>query len=179
MSCWKDVVEIISKIVTSLGILLGGLWTYRLFVKQRLGAPKIQLSLNVDRVQIEESLTLFHVSLKIKNVGNVILKSDYAEIRLRQVSPIPEELKIDFKPGFDPVKENEKEIAWPQIAGREWNWNKGGFEIEPGEEDSLHTDFVINSDIKIIEFYCYINNLKKKRNGLGWPLTEIYNCNQE
>jgi hypothetical protein len=178
MNCLKDIVDIISKIISSLGIIVAGTWTYRLFIKQRFGIPKIDLSIKIDHVALSEKLKLCHVSLEISNVGNVILRSDFAEIRLRQILPIQGDLINKFRPGFDPVEKDKKEIAWPLIVGREWNWEENEFEIEPGENDVIHTDFVIDSDIEVIEFYCYIRNLQKKKKGLGWTLTKIRNAKE-
>jgi len=69
--------------------------------------------------------------------------------------------------------DNKTEIEWPMLYGREWKWEKGGFEIEPGESDSLHADYIIPDYVEVIEFYCYISNARKKRAKLGWTLTQI------
>ena len=41
--------------------------------------------------------------------------------------------------------------------------NEKDFEIEPGESDSLHADYIIESDIKVSEFYFYLRNARKKK----------------
>ncbi|HNT67288.1 MAG TPA: hypothetical protein PKN04_16000 [bacterium] len=173
----KDIADIIYNLIVSIGIIVGGLWTYLIFVKQRVSACKVVLDLVINERDLKNDLKLVHITLKISNIGNAILKSDYAEIRLRQVFPVPKELENTFQPEKDPVPEGKTQIDWPLLAGREWNWKKGDFEIEPGEKDEIHADFVIDSFVETIELYCYIRNSKKE--GLGWPLTEIYELKQE
>ncbi len=104
----------------------------------------------------------------------MILHSELAELRICQVVPIPEEIKASVDDGYDPVIEGETEIEWPMLHGREWKWSKGSFEIEPGEADSLHADFIIDSDVKLVEFYFFLSNSKKKRSDLGWTITQLH-----
>jgi hypothetical protein len=122
---------------------------------------------------------LIHTEIRLKNAGSVLVRSDYAELRLRQVTPLPEELKEVVERGHDPVSEGNTEVEWPMIAGRTWKWSKGHFEIEPGEGDSLHADYIIPVTIKTVEFYCYLSNVKKKRKGLGWALTKLHTFNTD
>jgi hypothetical protein len=177
MDTWKDISDIIQKLVTSIGIIVGGRWTYFLFVRQRLGLPKLKMDLLVNEVLLPESTKLVHVELKILNVGSVLLAPRFAELRLRQVVPIPDDLLPLIKKGYDPIEKGKTQIEWPLIAGREWKWERKEFEIEPGEGDSMHADFVIPDKVKTCEFYCYIANSDKKGQGIGWPLTSIYNFN--
>ena len=173
MNFWKDIFDIIQKIVISLGIIIGGIWTYFLFVRQRLGLPKLSIDLIIEEVLLPKNTKLVHVEVNFINIGNVILTSNYAELRLRQIVPIPKNLVLEKN--CDPIPKDRTEFEWPMIAGREWNWNYGDFEIEPAERDSLHADFFIPTEVKTSEFYFYIANAKKKRKGIGWSQTKIYN----
>ena len=174
MSFWKDVFDIVQAITTSVGIVIGGIWTYLLFVRQRLAFPKVNIDILVDDEILCEGTRLVHVEIRLENVGNVVLLSNYAELRLRKVIPIPEELKPDIEKGIDPVQVGKTEIEWPMIAGREWRWDKGDFEIEPGEPDSHHADYIIPTNVQVVEFYYFVSNAKKKRQGIGWTLTKIH-----
>ena len=88
--------------------------------------------------------------------------------------PLPKELSDRLLPGIDPVGPGEAEITWPMIAGREWNWRKGDFEIEPGESDALHADFVIPSEVETVQLYGFVRNPKKKNEGVGWTVTTLH-----
>ncbi len=173
MDIWKDLFSIIQAALTSVGIVVGGFWTYFLFVRQRLRFPKVDIMFIQDKI-ILEGTRFIHAEIKLSNLGNVILKSDYSESRLRKIVPIPDEIRPDIKNGLDPVPEGKTEIEWPLVVGREWKWNEKDFEIEPGESDSLHADYIIESDIKVLEFYFYLRNTKKKAQNIGWTLTKIH-----
>ena len=64
------------------------------------------------------------------------------------------------------------------IAGREWTWNKSGFEIEPGESDAVEADFVISSNVKTVQFYAFLRNPMKDNEGLGWTTTALYSLDR-
>ena len=85
---WKDFSAIIQALLTSIGILIGGIWTYLLFVRQRLHFPKVNIGLSVTDVLLPDGNRLIHAEVKIDNVGSVILCSNYAELRIRQVVPV-------------------------------------------------------------------------------------------
>lgn len=174
VSFWKDFSEIIQALLTSAGIIIGGIWTYLLFIRQRLHFPKVNIGLSVTDAILPNDNRLVHAEIKIENVGSVILCSDYAELRLRQVMPVPKEINTIIENGNDPVQEGNSEIVWPMLFNREWKWESKFFEIEPGEPDSLHADYIIPEYIKVIEFYFFMANAKKKRQGLGWTLTQLH-----
>lgn len=171
---WKDFSAIIQALFTSIGILIGGIWTYLLFVRQRLHFPKVNTVLSVTDVLLLGGNRLVHAEVKIDNVGSVILCSNYAELRIRQVVPVSKEINAIIEDDKDPVQENMTEVVWPMLFNREWKWGSKCFEIEPGESDCLHADYVIPGYIKVVEFYGFIANAKKKRHGLGWTITQLH-----
>lgn len=173
MTFWKNLAEIVQAFTTSLALLVAGIWTYLLFIRQRLGFPKLDMDLAIDDVTLPEGQRFVHAQLRLTNVGGVVVALDRAELRLRQVVPIIDKLKPVIVAGYDPVPDGKTEIEWPMIAGREWAWKAGEFEIEPGESDFIHTDFVIPIEIQIAQCYCFVNNASKKRQGIGWTLTRI------
>lgn len=171
---WKDFSTITQALFTSIGILIGGIWTYLLFVRQRLHFPKVNTVLSVTDVVLPDGNRLVHAEVKIDNVGSVILSSNYAELRIRQVVPVSKEINAIIEGGNDPVQEDMTEVVWPMLFNREWKWGSKCFEIEPGESDSLHADYIIPGYIKVVEFYSFISNAKKKQHGLGWTITQLH-----
>jgi hypothetical protein len=179
MDFWKDLTLIIQAAVTSVGIIVGAVWTYLIFVRERLRFPKINIELIIEDIKIQNNARIVHAEVKLNNIGHVLLRSHHSELRLRKIVPIHDELKPDVEKGFDPVSNDRIEIEWPLIAGREWKWDENEFEIEPGEGDSLHADYIISSDVQVVEFYFYIANAKKKTQGIGWTLTKIHEFENE
>ena len=90
----------------------------------------------------------------------------------RYVVPLAPDIEEVVNNGYDPVLEGDAEIQWPVVARREWIWKEGEFEIEPDEDGSLHADYIINDNISVVQFYCFIENAKNKQ--LGWSSTLIH-----
>lgn len=170
---YKNIAETIQSLFTTVAILVAALWTYFLFIKNRSIYPIVELELSYDKFNIVDDKTMIHAAVKISNNGAVLLNAGEAELRLRQVSPMPEEVEDEIKKGFDPVSKTETEVLWPMIAGRTWKSESDFIEIEPGESDVLHADFAFDKDVEIIEFYFYLKNRSKIKKQLGWALTKI------
>jgi len=117
---------------------------------------------------------LVHAEIVIENKGDVMLKSKSAQLRLRQVAPVPDEICGCAQQNIDPVPDGKTEIEWPCIAQRDWNWKEGEFEVEPGESDYLHADFLIPHSISVVELYFFLANPAKSHKGLGWTRTKIH-----
>jgi len=169
----KDVADVVTGFATVAALAVGAAWTYFLFIRHRLRYPKAEIELLVDNASIPPDKRLVHVTMRVSSSGAILLAPKYAELRLRQVAPVPEELIARLRPGIDPVEPGRTELTWPMIAGREWNWDTGGFEIEPGESDAVEADFVISSDVKTIQIYAFVRNPKKEDKGLGWTVTAL------
>ena len=117
---------------------------------------------------------LLHVEIKLKNVGNVLFNAEKAEIRARQVFPLPDSVEKAVNENLDPVQKGNTEIEWDMLQMRKKKWKKGEFEIKPGENDSIHAEFFIEPHIEIIQFYFYLANYRKLKKGIGWTITQFY-----
>jgi len=170
---WKDIADALKNVVTSGALLAGGIWSYRLFVRQRLGLPRLKATITPYAVRIEQGWIL-NVQVQIENIGSVVAAIKRAELRMRQVVPLPDCVASKIIKGFDPVAPGEAEVGWPMLAGREWSWEAAACEIEPGETDALTADFFAPADVEVLQFYFFAANEKKRRRSLGWPATMIH-----
>jgi hypothetical protein len=105
---------------TVLAIIIGGIWTYMLFIKNRQKYPKAELSLEINQISLSSNKILIHASLRIKNLGNVILQLECGFIRLQQIKPLNSTIKNSLQSGEDPAMEETKEFPWPLIEERNW-----------------------------------------------------------
>jgi len=160
--------------ITILAIILGGYWTYMLFIKKRQKYPRADMLHDIKHVPLSDKKTLLTLNVKIINIGDVMISIESGEVRVQQVLPVPEEILEEIQKGEDPVKENEREIFWSIINERKCKLEKDEVEIEPGESDNIKFDFIIDSDIMVIEIYSHFKNIKKQKRDLGWSLTSIY-----
>jgi len=168
MKDMKNIVDIVQGIVTIGAVLVGGIWTYLVFVRKRLRYPRAELTVTVHSTLIPPEYRLVHVGLRVSNSGDVLLAPEYAEVRLRHVKPVPAEIECRFKPGLDPVEPGETALPWPLIVGREWKWQPKEIEIEPGESDLLDSDFVIKDTVEVVQIYAFLKNPAKRREPRGW-----------
>jgi hypothetical protein len=164
----KAFVDVGSGAATIAAVIIGGFWTWRLYVRQRLGLPRAEVDIAVDHAELATDKRLLHVAIRIVNVGSVVLRPELAEIRVRQVVPVVPSIASTFRRDYDPVPQGKEELEWPVIVGRKWSPT---CEIEPGESDTLHADFVLELEIKLIQIYTFVGNPIKKRKDFGWPHT--------
>lgn len=72
----------------------------------------------------------------------------------------------------DRTKEDEAEAPWPLLSEVELSGEKD--EIEPGESEEFHFDFVIDPEIETVIVYSYVKNQIKRDREIGWNKTSVY-----
>lgn len=179
----KDIAEAIQAFTTSIAIIIGGYWSYKLFVQKRQRYPRANISHLITHIPIDSNKMLMRVVVTIANKGDVLLVLNCGETRIQQVMPVPENIVEAIQQGYDPVEEGETEILWPLLERRVNNWVRGTFEIEPNETDELHYDFIIDRAVEAIIVYSYFRNttkygrimrLLRQHHEVGWSITTTY-----
>ena len=174
-SCdWATIITLAKDFLTGVAIILGGIWTYILFIRTRQKFPRANIIHDIKHLSLPNDKTLLHIDIRLSNVGDVLLSLASGEVRVQQVLPLPDELANIIEKGEDPVKDEEREIEWPLIGERSCSWKKDDFEVEPGESDNLLFDFIIEKEVKVVEVYSYFQNIKKRPTDIGWNLTTVY-----
>lgn len=174
MDTAQSFADLIESILTSAAIVIAGVWGYFLFRRHRRASFRADLDLQLTHVLFPDGRRLLHLALGILNKGAVLLRVGYAEIRVRQVLPVPADLVPKSEDDVDPVPKGETELSWPAIVVREWNLERGAVEIEPGESDSLHADCVIKDDVSVIQLYAFVQNPRKAQRSMGWTTTTLH-----
>ena len=175
----KDWATVVQAAATSIGILVGGLWTYFLFVRKRQRFPRANISHQVFYKRISEGKALLNVETVITNSGDVLLCLESGFVRVQQILPIPEAIGSTIEQGRDPVAEDGREVDWPLLSTRTFTWAKGKAEVEPGEIDRLVSDHLIDADVRVVSVYSYVKNTKKGKRDIGWGITTIYDVDSE
>ena len=157
---------------TAVALVVAGIWTYIAFIRERIRFPRLATQIICIPVSIPEGWIL-HVDVRIDNLGTVLAKVGSAELRLRQMVPLPEDVDESVQGGYDPVAIGETEIPWICLAQRWWDCKSRGLEIEPNETDSLHADFFVPAEVSVVEFYLYLANEKKHKKGIWWTQTIV------
>lgn len=74
-------------------IVVGGTWTYFLFIHNRLGKPVAKISHHVDFRDLQGPGVLVRVGVIVENKGSVLLKFRQADVRLTPMLPLCSPLK--------------------------------------------------------------------------------------
>ena len=186
----KDYAAIAQSVVTIFAFALGGWWTWWSFIRTRQRYPKVRLSHSFLQAAIDRNWKLLRVSLRIENQSNILIKPGEVEMRLLRLRPWPTNLidtlthktprdlqpRKDFLDDNGMLKEGQPDFEWPAIAQRTVTPKK--VEIEPNESETLHFDFVIDRRWKVVMVYSYVDNLRKRRKSIGWPLTSTFDLTQ-
>lgn len=173
LSSIKEFLLVLQPAVTVLAIIIGGIWTYMLFVQRRQKYPRADITHDITHISLTGNKIWLHLDITLTNIGDVLLSFASAEFRIQQVLPLSPDLAQTINEGKDPVEE-ELEIGWPIICNRVRKWKEGAFEIEPGESDHVYFDCIVDSKSEVIEVYSHFQNIKKGERDIGWPLTTIY-----
>jgi hypothetical protein len=172
---WAQTVQALAAVVA---IVFGGMWTYRLFVKNRLGKPSATISHQVIVKDLDDCCLLVHISVFIENRSAILMKIPVGEVRLVPVLPLASELAEQLGDGKCPMSEG-MEIAWPGVVSRPIDWRQAPREIEPHESDTFHFDFVVRKPISTFQVYSYFKNATKHRREIGWNTTTIHDVPKE
>lgn len=66
---FKEKVDAVQGIVTTVAILVGGLWTYNFFIKERQDYPHANIEQKLSHVVLSERVNLLRVGIEVSNTG--------------------------------------------------------------------------------------------------------------
>jgi hypothetical protein len=156
-----EVLDIISKIVPALAILVGGFWAYFKYIKGRLFYPRIELQVNGE-VKIINSFPHLILNYQVKNIGlsKVDLDKEASGIRVLKYNPPDDSLEIES-------------ADWQSIGSfsilNKHSWIESSETIK---ENSLYSIIEMNKVVYKVE-------LRIVGKGKSWEAMDIIFCNNE
>ncbi len=170
----KDIADILQSFATVIAIVVGGIWSYIFFVRKRIKYPRASINHQILHKPISNGKVLLNVATFISNTGDVILSLASVTIRVLQMLPLPsQEIVNKVNEGEDPVLKGMLEIEWGLIKERNADLT---LELEPGEEDQIYSDFIIDDYVQTVAVYSFFENVKKR--GVGWGFTTVYSLKE-
>ena len=170
----KNIVQIIESLATVIAIVVGGFWTYGVFIRHRQKYPRAMITHQIVQKPIGRGKTLFLATIQIENKGDVLVKINRGEVRLLQVLPLIGEIQQAVATGNDPVKTGYTSVDWHLLGKRSLSFSKPACEIEPGETDIIQFDFIVEDDVRFVQLYSYFKNEQKGAKEIGWTNTTFY-----
>jgi hypothetical protein len=176
LSTVKDTADTAKSIAEIIGLVVGGCWTWLLFVKNRQDYPRAKVTHTISRFALPNGSRLLRVKCTVTNIGPVFLRLDSTFTWVQQMLPLPTDFQTALDAKKDPLAAlgpSDSEYGWPVVAERKCDWKASPREVEPGEDDAMQFDFVVDSEAQLVEIYSYFKNERKKRE-IGWSETTIY-----
>ncbi len=172
----KELIEVVASGLTLLAIVVGGTWSYLLFIRTRQKYPSANINQEITYRRITPDRIWIRVTVTLQNTGKVLLSLVSGLTWVQQVLPLDTEIREKIDKLEDPVLKHESQIRWPLAEpAKELLWKKGEHEIEPSETDQVYFDFIVDSEIRTIVVYTYFSNVKKfRRSSLGWQIIKVY-----
>jgi hypothetical protein len=172
LGSYKDGLSAIETICKVAALVVGGIWAWKGFIRNRLRYPSATLE-HVATSWSDEGKTFLHVKVRITNTGNVLIRLSKGKTWIEKLTPLPSKIRVATQSG-EPIPKGRHEIDWSLIAKHQLAENEHT-EIEPKESDELNFDFVIDPRISRILIYTHLENeTKGLRRKIGWNLTSIY-----
>ena len=152
-----------------IALVVAGIWTYQLFIRQRQKYPRACLKHQVLTQKLPDGRVVLLISVEVENTGNVMIKGTMIDVRVQRVFPLDEaamQKLIEPHDRRDPKA--APNIPWDVLGHRQVDLAARQCEIEPGESDTLYFDFVIGGKTKRVRLYSHLQNFAKKKRRIGW-----------
>ena len=158
---------------TVVALIVGGLWTYRLFVKNRGDKPRAEVRHEVSVWPIAEDQLLIHVAVSVKNTSAVMMLLKSGEVRAVPMLPAAPQVWNQLADGV-PHQKGHSELVWPNRLTQSIDWSSSPRELEPGEQDTYHFDFVMETPVSLFQVYSHLQNVAKEPRSIGWNCTTLH-----
>ena len=177
----KEFLEIVQSVVTIAAVIVGGIWTYIIFGKERKQYPHVDIEHKLSHVGLSPKINLLRVGIELSNHGSTRLGVGKWMVRVQQILPLePCEkngpcIEDEIKRASEAVVRKTNNFSWPMIAKREENLPEG-ISVEPEEKQVFEFEFVLPSEVKVARVYSYFRNdlLSMSLNEIGWVMSSYY-----
>jgi hypothetical protein len=156
-------------------IVVGAIWTYNRFIKQREPFPRATVELVTSHRRLGDEHAFLRVVAKVNNVGTALLETQELRADVYQVLPLTGETTAKLADSAL-VPAGGRDASWPCIGSIS---GPLAAQIEPGEWDEFGFDFVIPADAATVFIYTYIKNVTEKKRELGWTVTTLYDLDED
>ena len=138
----ETLVNIAKEIATILALIIGGVWSYMLFIRKRQIYPRAKIEHQIQSQLVEEKKLLLSIDVFISNNSDVLLSLESWKLDVKQMLPPQGEL-LQYANKTDTTIKGVQILDWTILAKRNDEWDRGKFEIEPGEQHQFHSDFLV------------------------------------
>ncbi len=159
--------DVISKIVTISATVIGAIWSYYAFFRQRLNEPRLNVAHEVHPLDLPDGRRLLKIYAAITNLGQVRVVLPTWYLRAEQILPLTKTATTDLtrKAFIDAHNQSH----WNCLAEGSFSDNQFRMVLEPGETDRASANLVIDNTIEVIQIYSHFRRTKNQNSCEGWP----------
>lgn len=168
---WSKVVPIVADIVGIVAIVIGGWWTWQLFVRQRTGHTRARLSQTVQHVELGERTFLVRVCISIENVGTVGIHPRTSSTTIQRILPARSEAIADLEEERPDRGAADDTLEWDSVAERVQDLDD--LFLEPGEKEQLWIDFILRGRYRLIQAHTMVD-CGAKYQGRYWDAATLH-----
>ena len=136
----RDAISTIQAIVTTIAVIIGGIWTYLLFIEHREIAPRVNISHKIQSADITENITWLHIESRINNIGKTRVTLSNGQVRLQLIKPLADSIQKKIDLGKSIFDSPNNIVLWPLIKKRQFDRE---IILEPGEVDIIPIEFIV------------------------------------
>lgn len=160
--------DVVVKIVTISATIIGAIWSYYAFFRQRLKEPRLNVTHEIKSLELTDGKRLLKVYATITNIGQVRVELPIWRLRADQILPLTKTPLADLATGT--VAFTDAQAHWDCLAKGTFSDDDKSFAmvLEPGETDRAAANLVIKSGVEAVQVYSHFSQ-KGAQRALGWP----------
>jgi hypothetical protein len=155
--------------LTIIALVLGGFWTVRIYLKQRVDASAVDVRQSVTVIRFPEGKWLLKVNLAIHNVGKTRVQLSEWRYRADVILPLTPE-------GEEMMKNigafSKLHAPWPSIAETTLREREFGLSIEPGATQTESANILLPKFVEVVQIYSFLTEATNRDRG-WWDQTII------
>ena len=175
----KDLVDTLYPATTIVGIFVGALWTYLLFIAKRQVYPRLKIQHNVSWRNTGDKTFLLSVDVVMTNIGDVLVPLSSGWTEVIQLLPLED---TTYQKNFRVNTPSHDMFGLTQLAVQSEERER---QIEPTEVDQVHYEFLIPIGTCKIRVYTHYTNrkafwlqtktlLRIRRPKIGWECFSVH-----
>lgn len=152
----KLYVEVIQAALTSVAIVVGGIWTYQQFIRERPNKGHLVISQSAQDFVVSAGQIFVQVRIELENVGSSRVLIYDGVTRLQQILPLSEKISRAIEGSDADLTRRFTErqtLPWPIICSGHLSSMQRS--LEPGEKLYLTQDFLVPNTVRLLRAYSY------------------------